>query len=148
MPLRALWVTALFALVNFVPSFSKLLGENDYMQGLFSLLFGALAGMCVLAWAKFKDVGGSEGNDKISNLNEVSAVTRQLATLLHSGIPLAQSLTAVIEQAEAPGLQKVLRHLREQVCRNRSRRRKHAELNLILPRNHPLNLTHASALAA
>lgn len=111
----ALWVTALFALVNFIPSFSKLLTENDYIQGLFSLLFGGLAAMCVLAWAKFKDVGGSEGNDKISNLNEVSAVTRQLATLLHSGIPLAQSLTAVIEQAEAPGLQKVLRHLREQV---------------------------------
>lgn len=111
----ALWVTALFALLNFGPAFYKLLTENDYMQGLFGLLFGSLAALCVMAWAKFKDVGGSEGNDKISNLNEVSAVTRQLATLLHSGIPLAQSLSAVIEQAEAPGLQKVLRHLREQV---------------------------------
>lgn len=111
----ALWVTALFALINFAPSFGSLLSENDYIQGLFSLVFGGLAALCVLAWAQFKDIGASEGSDKITNLNEVSAVTRQLATLLHSGIPLAQALSAVIEQAEAPGLQKVLRHLREQV---------------------------------
>ncbi len=111
----ALWVTAIFALVNFVPAFSSLLGENNYLQGLFSLLFGGLAAMCVMAWAQFKDIGASSGSDKITNLNEVAAVTRQLATLLHSGIPLAQSMSAVIEQAEAPGLQKVLRHLREQV---------------------------------
>lgn len=111
----ALTVTALFALIGFFDPFMKVISENDYKMALFALLFGSLAALCVLAYAKFRDIGASEGNDKITNISEVSAVTRQLATLLHSGIPLAQALTACIEQAEAPGLQKVLRHLREQV---------------------------------
>lgn len=111
----ALGVTALFSLIQGIAPFSKLISETDYIAGLFALVYGSVMALCVLSFAKMKDTGASEGNDKIQNLGEVSAFTRQLATLLHSGIPLAQSLNACIEQAESPGLQKVLRHLREQI---------------------------------
>jgi len=111
----ALTVTALFAVIEAIGPFSKLVTESDYLAGLFALVYGSLAAMCVLSFAKMKDTGTSEGNDKIQNLGEVSSFTRQLATLLHSGIALAQALNACIEQADSPGMQKVLRHLREQV---------------------------------
>jgi general secretion pathway protein F len=51
---------------------------------------------------------------------EVSGVTRQLATMLKSGIPLAQSLTALIEQAETPDIEAVLRDVREKVTQGAS----------------------------
>jgi general secretion pathway protein F len=111
----ALTVTTLFAAIDGLPPFILLVTENNYLAGLFALVYGSLAAMCVLSFAKMKDSGSSEGTDKISNLREVSSFTRQLATLLHSGIALAQALNACIEQAESPGMQKTLRHLREQV---------------------------------
>ncbi|MBX3474532.1 MAG: type II secretion system F family protein [Planctomycetes bacterium] len=111
----ALWVTALFAAIQGAEPFMKLVSESDYISGLLALVYGSLAAMCVLSYARMKDSGTSEGNDKIQNVGEVSSFTRQLATLLHSGIPLAQALNACIEQADSPGMQKVLRHLREQV---------------------------------
>ena len=46
--------------------------------------------------------------------------TRQLATLLRSGIPLAQSLGALIEQAEHKDVEVILRDVREQVVRGKS----------------------------
>ena len=49
------------------------------------------------------------------NLTELSAVTRQMATLLHSGIPMMGALTAVIEQAEGNHLKAVLMDIREKV---------------------------------
>lgn len=111
----ALAVTTLFAILDGVPPFILLVSENNYVAGAFALVYGVLAALCILSIARMKDTGSSEGTDKIQNLNEVSSFTRQLATLLHSGIPLAQALTACIEQAESPGMQKTLRHLREQV---------------------------------
>lgn len=111
----ALAVTTLFAIIDGVPPFALLVTENNYVSGAFALVYFALAALCILSIARMKDTGSSEGTDKIQNLNEVSSFTRQLATLLHSGIPLAQALTACIEQAESPGMQKTLRHLREQV---------------------------------
>ncbi|MCG3182597.1 MAG: hypothetical protein ICCCNLDF_00661 [Planctomycetes bacterium] len=111
----ALAVTTLFAILDGVPPFILLVSENNYVSGAFALVYGVLAALCILSIARMKDTGSSEGTDKIQNLNEVSSFTRQLATLLHSGIPLAQALTACIEQAESPGMQKTLRHLREQV---------------------------------
>ena len=111
----ALGVTAVFSLIQGVTPFLKLVAETDYIAGLFALVYGSVMALCMLSFAKMKDSGASEGNDKIQNIGEVSAFTRQLATLLHSGIPLAQGLNACIEQAESPGLQKVLRHLREQI---------------------------------
>src|SRR5688572_3744302 len=46
---------------------------------------------------------------------EIPTVTRQLATLLKAGIPLAQSLSALIEQAGVKDLEAALRDVREKI---------------------------------
>jgi len=46
---------------------------------------------------------------------DISTATRQLATLLRSGMPLVQSLSAIIEQLEGHPLQKVMLEIREKV---------------------------------
>jgi general secretion pathway protein F len=46
---------------------------------------------------------------------EITLLTRQLATMLRSGIPLASCLTALVEQAGHPDLEVVLRDIRERV---------------------------------
>jgi general secretion pathway protein F len=46
---------------------------------------------------------------------QVTLLTRQLSTMLRSGIPLASSLTALIDQAGTPDLEVVLRDVREKV---------------------------------
>jgi general secretion pathway protein F len=72
-----------------------------------------------------EDIGGKKrawlpGFLKRRHAEEVSAVTRQLATMLKSGIPLAQSLTALIEQAETPDIEAILRDIREKVTQGAS----------------------------
>ncbi|WP_438017456.1 type II secretion system inner membrane protein GspF [Sorangium sp. So ce315] len=47
--------------------------------------------------------------------SEVAVMTRQLATLIGAGIPLFESLNALIEQVEKESLKKVLTQVREQV---------------------------------
>jgi general secretion pathway protein F len=51
---------------------------------------------------------------------EVSLTTRQLATLLHAGIPLVESLQALIEQVDNEGLKRVLATVRERVNEGRA----------------------------
>lgn len=46
---------------------------------------------------------------------EIALVTRQLATMLKAGIPLAQSLTALVEQAGNQDVEMILRDVREKV---------------------------------
>jgi type II secretion system protein F len=46
---------------------------------------------------------------------EISLLTRQLATMLRAGIPLAQSLSALVEQAATQDLEAILRDVREKV---------------------------------
>lgn len=46
---------------------------------------------------------------------EIAVMTRQLATLLRAGIPLFESLNALIEQVEKPSLRSALTNVREQV---------------------------------
>jgi general secretion pathway protein F len=46
---------------------------------------------------------------------EIPTITRQLATLLKAGIPLAQSLSALIEQAGVADLEAALRDVREKI---------------------------------
>lgn len=46
---------------------------------------------------------------------EIAVMTRQLATLLRAGIPLFESLNALIDQVEKPGLKRSLTNVREQV---------------------------------
>jgi type II secretion system protein F len=47
--------------------------------------------------------------------DEVSTITRQLSVLLRAGIPMAQSLTALIDQAASRELETILRDVREKV---------------------------------
>lgn len=49
------------------------------------------------------------------SLNDVSVVTRQLATLIKAGIPLFESLTALIDQTENEALKRALTQVREQI---------------------------------
>lgn len=46
---------------------------------------------------------------------EVGQFTRQLATLLKAGIPLVQSLTALVDQTQNRAMQTVVRDIREQI---------------------------------
>ncbi len=46
---------------------------------------------------------------------DISTATRQLATLLRSGMPVVQSFSAIIEQLEGHPLQKVMLEIREKV---------------------------------
>ncbi len=48
-------------------------------------------------------------------LGDLANSTRQLATLLSSGLPLMDSLTVLVEQEESPGLQKALSSVRDAV---------------------------------
>ena len=71
------------------------------------------------------DIGGRgrswvPGFLKRRHADEVAAITRQLATMLRSGIPLAQSLSALIDQAEHPDVEAVLRDVREKVTQGAS----------------------------
>ena len=50
----------------------------------------------------------------------LALTTRQLATLVESGMPLDQALSAVAEQADHPGAARVLRAIREQVAAGES----------------------------
>lgn len=51
---------------------------------------------------------------------EVPMYTRQLATLLQAGIPLAQAMTAMIEQAQIPDLEAAFRDIREKLTQGHS----------------------------
>lgn len=48
-------------------------------------------------------------------LRDISLITRQLATLLRAGIPLVESLNALVDQAEKEELKRVLTDIRRQV---------------------------------
>jgi len=50
-----------------------------------------------------------------TKLKDVATTTRQLATLIRSGMPLVQSLTAIIEQLQGHPMQRVMYLVREKV---------------------------------
>ncbi len=52
--------------------------------------------------------------------NEVPMYTRQLATLLSAGIPLAQAMSALIEQCQIPDLEAGFRDIREKLTQGHS----------------------------
>lgn len=53
-------------------------------------------------------------------VGDISLATRQLATLLGAGIPLTESLTALIEQSENEQMERVIRDVRERVTQGSS----------------------------
>ncbi len=48
-------------------------------------------------------------------VGDVAMMTRQLATLVSAGIPLVESITALIDQVEIPELQRILTQVRDRV---------------------------------
>lgn len=50
-----------------------------------------------------------------ANQQELTIVTRQLATLLGAGIPVVEALKAIIEQVESRDMERVMRDVREKV---------------------------------
>ncbi|MFI5290959.1 MAG: type II secretion system F family protein, partial [Polyangia bacterium] len=46
---------------------------------------------------------------------QVAVITRQLATLLRAGVPLAESLAALVDQLERPALKRVIADVKTQV---------------------------------
>jgi general secretion pathway protein F len=54
------------------------------------------------------------------SLSDIAMMTRQLATLLRAGIPLFESLNALIEQVERESLRRALTKIREQVKEGQS----------------------------
>ncbi len=52
--------------------------------------------------------------------NDVPMYTRQLATLLDAGIPLAQAMSALIEQCQVPDLEAAFREIREKLTQGHS----------------------------
>ena len=74
-----------------------------------NVLTGALALLSPLAVARYL----SERSDASRQL--IAILTRQLGTLLRAGVQLAEALTALIEQADRPGLKRVLADVKTQV---------------------------------
>ena len=54
------------------------------------------------------------------SVQDVGIVTRQLATLLRSGVPLVEALSAIIEQADQPRLGSALTQIRDKVNEGQS----------------------------
>lgn len=69
--------------------------------------------------AKLRSFQGVSAPNRKRN-EQVAAVTRQMASLLASGIPLAEALRAVIEQAPDRQMESVFRNMRERVTQGMS----------------------------
>jgi len=54
-------------------------------------------------------------NRAVGDRIQVAVLTRQLGTLLKAGVPLAESLGALVDQVERPGLKRVLAEVKTQV---------------------------------
>lgn len=63
---------------------------------------------------KARDVDFAKFFQRVS-VDELALLTRQLATLLHAGVPLVESLSALIEQIENPPLRNALTQTRDKV---------------------------------
>ena len=61
-----------------------------------------------------KGVTGVEAPNK-ARTEQIAAVTRQMASLLQAGIPLAEALRMIIEQAPDKKIESVFRDIREKV---------------------------------
>jgi general secretion pathway protein F len=78
-----------------------------------------MAGKKLSLWARLNRLRQSSGPSG-ANLEYVCAATRQLGTLLGAGIPLTESLRAIIEQAENRRAETVMREVRERVSQGSS----------------------------
>jgi general secretion pathway protein F len=74
-----------------------------------------------VAWlAQLKKLRATPQGPSGKDADIVTAVTRQLGTLLGAGIPLAEALRAVIEQAESRRYETLFREIRERITQGAS----------------------------
>lgn len=66
--------------------------------------------------ARSRSASGPSGRDT----ELVAAITRQVATLLGAGIPLAEALRAIIDQAESVRIETLFREIRQSVTQGKS----------------------------
>jgi general secretion pathway protein F len=64
---------------------------------------------------KLRQRRAASATPSMRNLEILTAVTRQMGTLLSSGIPLAETLKAMIEQAEQRSTETMFREIRERI---------------------------------
>jgi general secretion pathway protein F len=70
---------------------------------------------------EIEDIGKEHGRRRLpgflrrAHREEMALITRQLSTMLKAGIPLSQSLTALVEQAATQDIEAILRDVREKV---------------------------------
>ncbi|MEN8150899.1 MAG: type II secretion system F family protein, partial [Planctomycetota bacterium] len=75
---------------------------------------------------EIKDVGGGKSRMRMpaflrrKHREDIAMITRQLSTMLKAGIPLAQSMNALVEQAGNQDLEAILRDVREKVTQGAS----------------------------
>ncbi len=68
-----------------------------------------------------EDVGKEQSRRRLPKIfrrahrEEIALITRQLSTMLRAGIPLSQSLSALVEQAASQDIEAILRDVREKV---------------------------------
>ncbi len=68
-----------------------------------------------------EDVGKEQSRRRLPRIfrrahrEEIALITRQLATMLKAGIPLAQALSALVEQAATQDVEAIMRDIREKV---------------------------------
>jgi general secretion pathway protein F len=75
---------------------------------------GAATGEQKTGLAREVDVGAALGFTGVST-QDLAIATRQLATLIAAGIPLVDSLTALVEQVEQPRLKKIMGVVKQKV---------------------------------
>lgn len=64
---------------------------------------------------KWRESRRASATPSMRNLEVLTSVTRQMGTLLSSGIPLAETLKAIIEQAEQRSTETMFREIRERI---------------------------------
>ena len=69
---------------------------------------------------KLRRSRATQAGPSAKDLDVVASVTRQLATMLRSGIPLVEVLRAMIEQAESRRMETLFREIRESVSQGAS----------------------------
>ena len=69
---------------------------------------------------KLRSQRAMQSGPSSKDLDVIAGVTRQLATMLASGIPLAESLRALIEQSESRKMETLFREIRESVSQGAS----------------------------
>ena len=69
---------------------------------------------------KLRELRSSPSGPTGRNLEIVAALTRQMGTLLGAGIPLADTLRAVIDQAESRRVETMFREIRERITQGTS----------------------------